>query len=301
MTGPRATAPAVAYGLLVLATLFWGGNFVLGRAIHTEIGPVSLAFWRWTVAALVLAPFTAGAAWRYRAVLIRHWALVLGLAATGIVAFHICIYSALRTTSAISVALIQAIVPLVIPVVVYAMFREPVTPRQGAGIALSLAGATTIVLRGDLGALASVDFTPGDLWALAAVPAWSVYTALLHRAPAGLPPLVLILAIAVVGTAILAPLYVWERAATGGFAVTPDTVLGIGYVAVFASVLAYIGWNRGVNAVGPTRAGLFVHLMPVFTAGLAIAFLGERLHAFHVAGVVLIAAGIALTTTGRAR
>lgn len=301
MRGRGEIAPAVAYGLLAVAALCWAGNFILGRAVHAEIPPVGLAFWRWAVACAVLAPFTAGVAWRYRAVLVRHWRLVGVLAVLGVAVFHVCIYRALHTTTAINVALIQATVPLLIPIVGFALDREPVGSRQGAGIVLSLAGAATIVLRGDLAALAAFDFAPGDLWALAAAAAWSVYTALLRRAPRDLPPLALILAIAALGSAVLAPLYLWERAVLGGFAVTVDTVLAIAYVALFASVVAYICWNRGVGAVGPTKAGLFVHLMPVFTAALALAFLGERLHGFHLAGVALIAAGIVLTTTARGR
>ncbi len=297
---PWKTWPSPSpYLLLVVAISCWAGNFVLGRAIHGDIPPITLTFWRWAVAGAALLPFAAPALWAHRRTLLRHWKLMVTLAATGVGLFHISVYVALQTTTATNAALIFATVPVLIPIMSLALFREPVTPRQILGTAVSLLGVTVVIVRGDPAVLASLELTRGDLWILLAVLVWSIYSVMLRRIPPGLPMLAILLAITAIGLLILAPLYVWEFATLGGFEVTLANVLGIAYVALFASVLAYICWNRAVGEVGANKAGLFSHLMPVFSALLAIVFLNEGLQPFHFAGIVLIGLGLYVTTTAR--
>jgi drug/metabolite transporter (DMT)-like permease len=285
------------YLLLVMAVSCWAGNFVLGRAIHSDIPPITLTFWRWAVAGVVLLPFAAPALWAHRHILARHWKLMVVLAATGVGLFHISVYIALQTTTATNAALVFATVPVLIPVMSLVLFREPVTVRQVLGTAISLAGVTVIIVRGDPAILANLELTRGDLWILLAVLVWSMYSVLLRRVPRGVPTLAIILAITGVGLVFLAPLYVWEFNTVGGFELTLANILSIGYVALFASVLAYICWNRAVGEVGANKAGLFSHLMPVFSTLLAFVFLDEGLQGFHFAGIAAIASGLYLTTT----
>ncbi len=288
------------YLLLVVAISCWAGNFVLGRAIHGDIPPITLTFWRWTVAGAALLPFAAPALWAHRRTLLRHWKLMVTLAATGVGLFHISVYVALQTTTATNAALIFATVPVLIPIMSLALFREPVTPRQILGTAVSLVGVTVVVVRADPAGLADFRPAPGDLVMLLAVPMWALYTVLLRRLPATLPPLAMLLAITAIGLVLLLPAYGWEFLAVGGIALEPANIVSIAYVGLFASVISYICWNRAVAQVGANKAGLFSHLMPVFSTLLAVLFLGEVLQPFHFAGIALIGTGLYLTTSAQA-
>ena len=139
----------------------------------------------------------------------------------------------------------------------------------------------------------------GDLLMLLAVPMWALYTVLLRRLPATLPPLAMLLAVTMIGLVLLLPAYGWEFLVVGGVALQPANVVSIAYVGLLASVISYICWNRAVVQVGANKAGLFIHLMPVFSTLLAILFLGEVLQPFHFAGIALIGAGLYLTTSAR--
>ncbi len=295
MTGTRTVAAL----LLATAALCWAGNFVLGRAIHADIPPLTLTFWRWAGAGVVLAPVAVPLLARHRRDLFAIWPLLAALAVTGICLFHVCVYTALQTTTATNAALMAATVPVIMPAFSWLVNREPLALRQAAGILVSLLGVTTIVLRGRPETVVGLEVNPGDLWLLfGAVPVWALYSVLLRRLPADLPRLAVLMAIILLGLVINAPLYAVEVWRLGTIPASTTNLLAIGYVAVFASVLAYLCWNRGVAEIGANTAGLFLHLMPVFATLLAIALLGESVEAYHVAGVVLIAAGIVLTTTG---
>lgn len=286
--------------LLTLSALFWGGNFVVGRWAHADIGPLNLTFVRWTVSALVLTPFVGAGMWRHRGIIVKHFGLLSVLALTGMVMFHSFTYIALHTTEAINAAFVLAAMPMVIPVVSRLMGNERLSPRQALGIAISFIGVGVIVSRGDLDVLLHLSFAPGDLWVLGAVVAWSVYSVLVRRKPQGLPSLVLLGATNWIAVVILAPFYVWELNTLGGFAVTTSSVLVIAYVALFASIAAFVCWNAGVHQMGANKAGLFIHLIPLFASVFSIAFLGESLKSYHFIGIAPILAGIYLTTTAKA-
>ena len=295
-TAARNTARG-AYLLLIVPPLCWAGNFVVGRAIHGEIPPVGLTFWRWAVAAAVLLPIAGAETWRARAVIRRQWPLLTVLALSGVVGFQFVVYQGLHSTTAINGVLIIATIPAVIPVFAYALDGARITPRQALGILVSTMGVAIIVLRGNLAAALALDVAAGDLWIASAVPMWALYTVLVRRRPHALSPLALLLAIVGIGLTVLAPAYAWEASSVGGFAATPAVLAAIAYVGVAASVLAFWCWNRGIAGVGASKAGLYLHLMPVFAALLAVLFLGERLHAYHGIGMALVATGLYLSST----
>lgn len=294
----RAAASARgAYLLLVVPPLCWAGNFVVGRAIHAEIPPAALTFWRWAVAAAVLLPLAGLDAWRARQVIRRQWPLLAMLALTGVVGFQFVVYQGLHSTTAINGVLIIATIPAVIPAIAYALDGDRITARQGLGILLSTLGVAIIVLRGNLAAALSLDVAAGDLWIATAVPMWALYSVLVRRRDAALPPLALLLAIVGIGLAVLAPGYALEFAGTGGFAPSGAALAAIAYVGIAASVVAFWCWNRGIAGVGANKAGLYLHLMPVFAALLAVVFLGERLYPYHGIGMALVAGGLFLSST----
>ncbi|MEG3618087.1 DMT family transporter [Magnetovibrio sp. PR-2] len=292
--------PAV---LLTLSALFWGGNFVVGRWASTDIPPLNLTFWRWLVAGLILLPFVAVPIWRNRALLQKHLLLLIVLAVTGMVMFHSFTYIALNTTTAINAAVVLASMPIVIPVVSVFISDERLSARQALGIVISVLGVVVIVSRGSWDVLVNLSFAPGDLWVLASVVAWSVYSVLLRRLPKGkgqaIAPMVMLGASMWIAILVLLPLYLWEFREIGGFELNPSSALVIAYVAIFASIAAFVCWNAGVLQVGANKAGLFIHLIPLFASIFSIIFLGESLETYHFIGIAPIIAGILLTTTAK--
>ena len=284
------------YLLLLFPPLFWAGNMVVGRAVRGEIPPLSINWWRWTLGALILLVFVRRDLWRQRGLLLKHWKLVLLLAVTGIFAFHSAVYVGLNDTTALNAALIIALGPVLIVPLAWLLLGDRASKLQLLGVALSLVGVVAVITRGDLGALATLSFNRGDLWLLFASALWGIYSVLLKLKPAALDVLPLLAAIMLLGAALTTPFYLWEMAHGLSVPATWESVAAIGYVSVFAAVLAYIAWNRGVNLVGPNRAGLFLHLMPVYAIVLAGLFLGEQVQLHHLVGVLLIVLGILLTT-----
>lgn len=286
------------YVLLILAVLFWSINFVVGRAVRLDIPPIGLAFWRWTGASiLILLP-----AQRY---LKRDWQqvrknlpILLLLSATGIAIFNTLVYAGLQWTIVINAVLIQSLMPVLIVVMSFLLFREKITRLQALGISISLAGAVTIILKGDLNILESLTVNRGDIIIFLAVICYAAYSVLLRKRPA-IHPLSFVAVTLIIGSLMLLPLYLWETYTIRPIRFNAITLQAICYVAIFPSIVSFICYNRGVELVGANRAGLFLHLMPVFGSLMAIAFLGESLQGYHGIGVGLIALGIVLATRDR--
>lgn len=291
--GALLRSPVLA---LTLATFFWAGSFVVGRALRDELDPVAITLWRWVISLLIFAPFV----WRdilgHVHVLLREWRLLMGLAATGIALFHPLVYIALKHTSATNALLTFSLTPMVILVCGCFVAGQRPTARELGGVLISMAGAAVLITRGDVAVIASLGFNAGDLWMLAAVAVWAVYSLLLRRRPSDLPQtLTLVSSIAVALPMLLAFTLLTGWQAT--IALSGPVVLGVGYIAVFGSVVGFLFWAHGVAALGPSRAGQFVHLMPVFGAALSFAFLGEPLLVAQIVGAVFVLSGIVLIET----
>ncbi|MGK2908119.1 MAG: DMT family transporter [Desulfuromonadales bacterium] len=283
------------YLLLILAVLFWSGNFILGRAFHSEIPPVALAFWRWIGAALLVTLPALPHLRRDRRALLQHWPAVLLLSTLGIAAFNTLAYSGLQYTEAINAFLLQSLMPVLIVLLSFVIFREKVTKLQSVGILVSLCGAVTIITRGDADILLSLSINRGDLLVFAAVVCYAGYTVLLRKRP-HVHPLAFIATTFWLGSFILIPFYLWETLTVARLELKPASMLVISYVMVFPSIVSYLCYNRGVELIGANRAGLFIHLMPVFGSLMAVVFLGEIFCWFHGLGILLIGAGIYLAT-----
>jgi drug/metabolite transporter (DMT)-like permease len=299
--GPPAARRVPAPLLLAAAALFWSGNFVIGRAVAGRVPPVALAFWRWAVALAVLLPLSWRALRDAAPVLRRSWKILVPLGILGVGNFNLLVYVGLTETSATNALLLNSACPAFILAFSFATGLGRPTPRQLAGIALSLAGVATIVTRGAPSAVLSVALARGDLWVLAAVISWAAYTILLARRPASVVPLALLTALVAVGVLWITPFYAFELAR--GARLHLDVVSGsaILYVALFASIAAYALWNAGVGAIGASRAGVFLHLMPAFGSVLAAVLLGESFRPFHAAGIALILVGVTLAGAARSR
>jgi drug/metabolite transporter (DMT)-like permease len=284
---------AVAFLLLALAALFWAGNALLGRALHQEIPPVALAFGRWSVATLLLLPFTWRHLRRDRAALVGGWPILLILSVLGVSTFNTLLYHAAHTTTATNIALMQTAMPAAIVGMEFLLFSRRPSGAGLAGAGLAMAGAAAVVTRGDFRSLLRMDLVEGDLWMVVAMLAYALYSVLIPRRP-DTHLLSFLAATFIMGTALLFPVYLWELRAQGSPAWSAGVIAAIVYVAIFPSILAYLFWNRGVETVGASQTGLFVCLVPVFTALLAVPLLGETLESFHLVGFGLIVGGILL-------
>ena len=287
---------ASAFGLLALASLLWSGNWILGRALREAFDPVSLNFWRWLVAVVAIAPFAAREAWKKRALVRRHAGLLLLLALSGVAAFQTLVYLGLESTTAINAVLINAAGPLFMVACSWLLERERTTARQIAGMLLSVAGIVVIVCQGDAARLAALEFHRGDGWILLAMPLWGLYSVLLRRCPPELRGLTFVFVVGVLGVALLAPFFAVEAARAPLRWPAPEHVASVLYVALAASVAAFLCWNRGVAVVGANAAGFTLPLLPAFGTLLAMAFLGERFQLYHAAGISTILAGVILAT-----
>lgn len=280
--------------LLAATMLFWAGNSIAGRAMSGVVPPMTLTFWRWTLASLLVAPL----AWKRLEAdwpeLRRRWPTVLLLAISGVASFGALLYWGLESTTALNSLLMQAAIPPLILFFGFILLRDRIGAGALVGVALSLLGVLVVISEGKPWALLSLHLNPGDGIILVGVVLYAGYSLLLRRRPQ-VHPLSLLLVTFVLAALFTAPFYAHELIQGLTFQPTPQALAGIGYVALFPSFLAYLCFNRGVELIGPGTAGQYMHLMPVFGAVLAIALLGEPFHGYHAAGVALIGLGIAAT------
>lgn len=284
------------YLLLVLTTLFWSGNFVLSRGMHADIPPLALSFWRWALALAIMLAFSWRTFLSQRGIVYRERRFIIIQGLLGVTGFNSLIYLAVQSTTAVNAVLINSCVPILIALCSLFINKEPLSLRQWAGILVSLTGVALIIVGGKLGSLVELDFNRGDLLVLCAGLAWALYSVNLKRFPDELHPFSYLLGIMVAGLIGILPFYFLELGMGYGLTANLPTLTTIVYVAIFPSVLAFIFWNRAVRDIGANRAGVFIHLMPVFSSIMAIMFLGESIELFHLQGIALVFAGIFLAT-----
>ena len=299
----RATAAIAGlnpYLLLTLTPFFWSCNWIVGRALASDIPPMAMTFLRWFFAILILAPFAIPHVRHDLPLLRRHWKILAFLGVIGVGSHNALAYAGLNYTTATNGVILNSFIPVMIITLSWLFLRERLASLQLLGVAISLAGVLAILSQGSLDLLLSFRLNGGDLLVILSMAIWAVYTICLRWRPAGLSMLSFLFVLACVGDLAILPLFAAEFAWGRRMTVTPANIAALVSVALFSSVLAYIFWNQGVEAVGANVAGLFVHLMPVFGVVLAWVFLGERLALYHLAGIGLILAGITITSrTGR--
>lgn len=282
--------------LLVLTTLFWAGNLIVGRAFHEDIPPVGLAFWRWFIVLLLISPFYLPQLGRDLPVIRRSWKILLGLSILGVFNFTVLAYVGLQYTTVINASLSLSVIPVVIVVLSWCILKVTVSRRQVFGIAVSFLGIFVIISRGNPAILLNLTFNRGDLWILGAIGSWALYSVLLRRRPADLNGFMFFGTTVLLSVAALLPFYLGESLLVRTMPHTPATVASVSYLAVFPSIVSYIFWNHAVSRVGPSTAGYFIHLVPVFGILLSVILLGEAVQAFHLAGMACVFTGICLTT-----
>lgn len=288
-----------AYLLLTVGAVCWAGNAIVGRAAREVVPPMALSFWRWAIALAVVLPF----AWPY---LRRDWPklksaiwVLLPMGIFGIGAFNSMLYTGLQSTTALNGLLIQSAQPAVILAMGALLMRDYVGPWQISGLILSLAGVAVILTRGHPDTLLSLRLNIGDATIAVGLVAWGLYSILLRKRPPVHPLSFFAVTVFIGLLVVVGPAYAVELSSGRRIDMGWNAGLAILYVGIFPSVIAYMFFNRGVELLGSAQAGLFMNVMPVIGAGLAILFLGERLHVFHGIGLALVLMGIIAARRGR--
>jgi len=292
----RKQAGITVYLIAVLPPLFWAGNFLLARMFRNEIPPLQMSFWRWAIAMVILLAFFGPGLRAHLHVMRAEWARLCLLALLGITAFNAFVYSALHYTTVINGSLVNTMLPVITFILALIILGDRISLRQGVGVLLAFLGALVVITQGSWQQLASLSLNKGDLLVLCGTTCWALYTVLLRWRPSKLPPMVFLTVVVILGVLFHIPFVAWEIAEVGTFSPTWGRLGALLYFAVFASILAYICWNKAVATIGPGKTGTFMYLLPFFSAVLAIVFLGERLELFHVVGIALILAGVVLVT-----
>lgn len=283
--------------LLVFATLLWGGNFVIGRAVAGDIPPITLAFLRWVVAFLIFFPIAYSRTKKEWPLLKKHFGAVLILALTGVAAFNTLVYIGLHYTTSINASLMNSSTPIIIYILSFIFLKERLTKFQLFGTLLSLAGVLFIISGGSLESLLAFSFNKGDLIVVVAVICWSVYSLLIKKYAGKLPGYATFLVTIALGTLMLLPFTVYELLTTSQTIIwAPSTFGAILYVGVIASIVAFLSWNTGVVALGANKAGIYLNFIPLFATIFAVIFLDEKLLLAQVVGGIAVIAGVFITT-----
>jgi drug/metabolite transporter (DMT)-like permease len=286
------------YLLLILTMLGWAGNAVASRLAVGEISPMALTTLRWSIACVLLALFARrgiAAAWPP---LRARWRYVLALAAVGFTAFNALMYVAAHSTGAVNLTILQGAIPVFVLLGALAAFGTRIRPSQALGVAVTLVGVALVAAHGDLATLAQLDFAVGDVFMLIACAAYAGYTLALRQRSA-VPALGFFAVLAGAALLVSLPLLAAEVILSAVVWPTPKGWLILLYVALVPSLLSQMFYMRGVELIGPGRAGLFVNLVPIFGALLVVLLLGEPFRAYHALALALVLGGIWPAERGR--
>lgn len=285
----------IGIGLAIIATIIWSGNFIISRGVNTQIGPVSLAFYRWLTATIIIAPF-AWKKFRSEKKMIRaHWQYLGWTSLTGIALFNTFVYVAGHSTTAINMALIGTTSSPVFATIMAVLFlKEKTGGFRITGILLCIAGILLLLSKGSLQVLASFHFSKGDLWMLAGAFAFAVYNILVRKKPADISPLNFLFIIFAGGMIMLFPFYLIEL-----FTGTPtqwslSLFSAIAYLGAGTSVMAFLCWNIALHKLGAGRTVLFGNLIPIFSVWEAVIFLKEQITGIHLVSGLLVIAGLVI-------
>ena len=286
-----------AYIFLVLASLFWSGNFIVGKAASFfEIPPFTLNFYRWTFAWLLLAPFTLKEIIQKKDHILQNIKLILVLGITSITIFNSIVYYSLNFTQVISGVLMISTIPVMIIFFSWIFKIEKTNIYQTLGVIFSLVGVTIIVTKADMDILINLNFNKGDLWMVIAMFSWAIYSALLRKKKFDLSQVTLLEVIISAGLILLLPAYLIEKALGFELNLNLPFILTLSYVVLFPGLASFICWIKGISIIGPNRAGIFLHLMPIFSTVLAILIFKEQFMNYHLFGAVFIISGIFLSS-----
>ncbi len=288
----RNKQKTLGYLFALLATAFWSGNFIVARDLSGSIPPVSIAFWRWTVALIVITPFAIRS-------LIRDWQTVkknipylLITSILGITIFNTLIYIAGHSTTATNLSLIAITFPIFILILSRIFYNEKISLKKVIGICIVAMGVVLIITKGSLTILLNLTFSIGDIWMLVASIIFATYSILLKRRPKEISIWAFQISTFFLGLVSLFPFYMMEYISAPAFSFDTKSFISILYIGVFSSLTSFVLWNNAIEKIGPTKAGLIYYTLPIFSGLLAFLILKEEIGIIHFISALMIISGI---------
>ena len=280
---------------LCFASLFWSGNFVIGRfsSLENIVSPLSLAFYRWVIAFLILTPFCLQKAVKELPLLKKQPGMIFLIILTGPTLFNTLVYLGLTSTTVINSLLIISTTPMLIILLNKLLYKAQTNIFQMIGIFISLIGVCYVITKGSFQNIFDSEFYFGDLFILLAVTSWALYSIFLKKNETGVSGFSFLYLSFVFTVILLFPVYLYDIFIQNNFInIDQKTLLVIGYTGIFPSIISYMCWNTGVALIGPNKSGPFLHLMPIFGGILAFLVFRETLEIYHYAGILSVIIGI---------
>ena len=286
----------LAYLLLVLTTLFWSGNFIVGKAASIyEIPPFSLNFYRWLFAGIILLPFTFKEILKKKNYIFENIGFFIILGISSITIFNSAVYYSLYYMQVISGVLMISTIPVWIMFISSILGIEKTNKFQIFGVILSLLGVLFIITKSDLNLIKNLDFNKGDLIMASGMFAWALYSALLKKKTYEISQITLLEVVIIIGLLFLVPIYFLEMKLGNPLVVDKPFILTLSYVVLLPGLASFFFWIKGISIIGANRAGVFLHLMPIFGSLMAIILFSEKFMFYHLLGAIFIIAGITLS------
>ena len=286
----------INYGYLyaIAATIIWSGNFVVARNSIDAVPPISLAYWRWLVAVIALAPIAIKPLISDWYIIKKNKLYICTASILGVSLFNTLIYIASHTTTAINLSLIAITFPVFIILISRVIYHELLTVNKALGVFLVTLGIITLITKGDVSVLKQIEFAKGDLWMLLAAVTFAIYSLMLKHKPKKLGTRSFQMITFTTGLLFLTPFYIWEATTTDFHiqTISSTTLYSILYIGLFASLASYILWGKAVEKIGPTKSGMIYYTLPIFSGFVAYFALGEQIETIHLVSMLLILMGV---------
>lgn len=289
----------MAYLLLTLAAAFWGGNYIAGHLMIGELSPIMLSELRWLLTAMLLTSL-------YHRELMNNWTkikasfpIIFFLALCGQVLFPLNLYISLQYTAPLNAAIYLSTTPILVLGISKLFFNDYISKENIIGVILSLIGVLYLILKGHMGHISDLaNLNKGDLWAIGSAASWGLYCAFLRKKDKNISGTAFVTASSIIGTIVLIPLAVYacltQPQNFGAIHVNASLLLGLLYLVIFPSWLAYLFWSKGIAKVGAVKGEIYTHLVPFFGGLFSIILLGDKLHTYHIVSLTFIVIGIYL-------
>ncbi len=292
----RIMQKMLAYSVLSIAVFFWAVNTVIARSVIFEIKPMTLSFYRWLVAFIIILPFAKSHIQKDILTIKQNLGFLFVLAIPSITIYNSVLYLGAQYTSATNISLVVSTMPVMTLIFSWGMNQKKPGLLQSFGIGLSLLGMLVIISKGSWRSLLGLSFNRGDLLIVVSIASWAFYSVLLKKRDITMSPISFLTMIIFLGTLLILPFYLWELNQFGGIAFNGSNIVLFLFLGIFPSIISYICWNYGVRSAGASIASVFMYLLPVFTSIIAYFYLDERLVLYHFSGGTLILIGLILSS-----
>ena len=285
----------IGVALAIITVIIWSGNFIIARGVYKLIPPISLAFYRWALASIIIFFVGYKKFVAEKTFVLKNRKYLFWVALMGITLFNTFIYIAGHTTSAINLALIGTTSSPVFAMIISAIFlKELITPLRIAGLLFCIAGVVVLLSKGSIATLLAFRFSAGDVWTLISAFVFAIYTVLVRQKPTTISPITFLFVIFIVGTLLLLPFFIWETVTSPAIVWEKDLFGSILYISIGASVIGFLCWNAAIARIGSVRTALFGNLIPIFSTLEAVWLLHENITVIHIISGALVITGLIL-------